>query len=78
MVTSLISLLSIFTFSLIVGLELCLFLKTIKLVLVTFRDSLFSLNQFDIKLSSLFKMFSSKVGSLCEKRMFVSSAKRTK
>ena len=39
------------------GLELCLFLKTIKFVLVILRDSLFSLNQLEIKSSSLFKMF---------------------
>ena len=62
--TSLISVLSIFILGSMQGLELCLFLKIITFVLVTLRDGLFSLNQLEIKLSSLFKIFSSKTGSL--------------
>ena len=42
--------LSIFILGSMQGFELCLFLKIIKLVLVTFRDSLFSLNQLKIKI----------------------------
>lgn len=40
-----------------------------------FRDSLFSLNQFDILVNSLLINNSSAMGSLCEKIIFVSSAK---
>ena len=40
------------------GLFLCLFLNIVKLVLSTFRDNLFNLNQFDIFFNSLFISFS--------------------
>ena len=49
-------------------------LTIIKLVLVKFIESLFTLHQFFTLISSAFTVLSSSLGSLDEKKMLVSSA----